>query len=146
MHTYADVEAVRVIKPAGIKKLLLEAWNRFRLPLAITEAHLHCDELEQVRWFKEIWDACCLVKHSGVPVKAVTAWSLLGAYDWASLLTKNEQIYECGVFDISNKVLRPTLTADLITSLADVGYYDHPLLNEKGWWHHNSRLIKAESV
>jgi dTDP-4-dehydrorhamnose reductase len=142
IHTYADVEAVRVKKPAGIKKLLLEAWGRFRLPLAITEAHLHCDETEQGRWFKEIWDGCCLVMEGGVNIKAVTAWSLLGAYDWVSLLTKNEQIYECGVFDISNNVLRPTLTAGLIASLASHGCYEHPLFEQKGWWHHNNRLIK----
>jgi dTDP-4-dehydrorhamnose reductase len=141
IHAYADVEAVRVKKPAGIRKLLQEAWDRFRLPLAITETHLHCDEVEQGRWFKEIWEGCCLAKQDGVHIKAVTAWSLLGAYDWVSLLTKKEGVYECGVFDISNNELRPTLTASLIASLASHGYCDHPLLHEKGWWHHNSRLI-----
>lgn len=141
IHEYADVEAVRVTKPAGIKKLLLEAWDRFHLPLAVTEAHLHCDEIEQGRWFKEIWDGCCLVKERGVNLKAVTAWSLLGAYDWVSLLTKNEQVYECGVFDISDNLLRPRLTAAIIRSLANEGHCEHPLFEQKGWWHYNSRLI-----
>jgi dTDP-4-dehydrorhamnose reductase len=142
-HVYADVEAVRVKNPAGIKRLLLEAWDRFHLPMAITEAHLHCDEEDQGRWFKEIWDACCLLKQTGVPVKAVTAWSLLGAYDWCSLLTKEELRYECGVFDVSDKVLRPTLTANLIALLAGGKPCNNPLFDEKGWWHHNSRLIKS---
>jgi len=146
IHAYADVEAVRAIKPAGIKKLLQEAWNRFHLPVAITEAHLNCDEIEQARWFKEIWDACCGAVRNGVEVKGVTAWSLLGAYDWESLLTKNEQVYESGVFDISNGIVQPTLTASLIASLARQGCCDHPLLNQKGWWHHNSRLIKAADL
>jgi dTDP-4-dehydrorhamnose reductase len=143
IHVYADVEAVRVKKPAGIGRLLVEAWDRFHLPLAITEAHLHCDEVQQGRWFKEIWDACCLARHRGLDLKAVTAWSLLGAYDWNSLLTKNEQVYEPGVFDISNNVLQPTLTASLIASLANQGFCDHPLLEQKGWWHHNDRFIKS---
>lgn len=142
IHTYADVEAVRAKKNIGVKRLLLEAWDRFRLPLAITEAHLHCDEVEQARWFKEIWDACCFVKQRGVALKAITAWCLLGAYDWVSLLTKNEQVYECGVFDSRNNILQPTLTAGLIASLASHGYCNNSLLNEKGWWHHNNRLIK----
>jgi dTDP-4-dehydrorhamnose reductase len=141
IHEYADVEAVRATNPAGIKKLLLEAWERFHLPLAITEAHLHCDEIEQGRWFKEIWDNCCLVKEHGVDMKAVTAWSLLGAYDWVSLLTKHEQVYECGVFDISTNILRPRLTAAIIRSLANEGVCDHPLFHQKGWWHNNGRLI-----
>ena len=143
IHSYADVEAVRVINPTGVKKLMQEAWNRFHLPLAITEAHLHCNEVDQGRWFKEIWDACCQVKQLGVNLKAVTAWSLLGAYDWNSLLTNNELFYESGVFDISNNVLQPTLTASLIASLTSQGYCDHPLLAQKGWWHHDDRLIKC---
>jgi dTDP-4-dehydrorhamnose reductase len=141
IHEYADVEAVRATKPAGVKKLLLEAWDRFHLPLAITEAHLHCNEIEQGRWFKEVWDSCCLVKECGVDLKAVTAWSLLGAYDWVSLLTRNEQVYECGVFDISDNILRPRLTAAIIRSLANQGFCEHPLFEQKGWWHYNSRLI-----
>lgn len=143
IHAYADVEAVRVKKITGIKKLLHEAWHRFHLPLAITEAHLSCDEVEQGRWFREIWDGCCMAKEEGIEVKAVTAWSLLGAYDWSSLLTKNQLVYECGVFDISSAFLRPTITANLIASLAKTGYCDDPLLLQKGWWHHNSRLIRC---
>jgi dTDP-4-dehydrorhamnose reductase len=146
IHAYADVEAVRVKKPAGIKKLIMEAWNRYRLPVAVTEAHLHCDEVEQGRWFKEIWDACCQVRQAGVDIKAVTAWSLLGAYDWNSLLTKHELVYESGVFNICNNVLQPTLTASLVASLSSQGYCDHPLLNEKGWWHHHDRLIKCNEL
>lgn len=144
IHTYADVEAVRVMKPAGIKKLLHEVWDRYHLPVAVTEVHLHCDEVEQMRWFKEIWDACCQVRQDGVNVKAVTAWSLLGAYDWNSLLTKNAHIYEAGVFDISNHALQPTLTAGLIATLAIQGYSDHPLLAHQGWWHRNDRFIKCK--
>jgi dTDP-4-dehydrorhamnose reductase len=139
VNEYADVEAVRVNRAAGVKELLMEAWDRYHLPLAITEAHLHCDEIEQGRWFKEIWDGCCIVKECGVNIKAVTAWSLLGAYDWISLLTKNEHIYECGVFDIKDNVLRPRLTAAIIRSLANEGYCNHPLFDQKGWWHYNTR-------
>lgn len=146
IHAYADVEAVRIIKPAGLKKLLQEAWHRFGLPIAITEAHLHCDEEDQGRWFKEIWDACCMARQSGVDIKAVTAWSLLGAYDWCNLLTKTELIYERGVFDVSENVLQPTLTATLIAQLANRGTCNHPYLDQKGWWHCNSRLIKTNDL
>ena len=142
-HRYADVEAVRVIKPWGIKKLLREAWHRYHLPIAVTEAHLSCEEADQMRWFKEIWDDCCRLKQEGIPVKAVTAWSLLGAWDWNSLLTKTAYAYETGVFDVSNNRLQPTLTADLIASLTNQGYSNHPLLLQKGWWHHPARFINS---
>lgn len=141
IHAYADVEAVRIIEPWGLRRLLREAWNRYHLPMAITEAHLSCDEGEQMRWFKDVWDACCQARQEGIPVKAVTAWSLLGSWDWNSLLTEMNHCYEAGVFDISNHTLQPTLTAGLIASLANQGYCDHPLLEQKGWWRQNGRFI-----
>src|SRR5690606_23566421 len=40
IHQYADVEAVRVPlnEATGLRPLLAEAWKRYRLPIAITEA------------------------------------------------------------------------------------------------------------
>ncbi len=134
-HVYADITAVRYIKPFGLKNLLTEAWSRYKLPIALTEVHLNCTREEQLRWFKEAWDVCCDLKEDGINIQAVTAWSLLGAFDWNSLLTKEDKNYESGVFDIQNNVLRPTALAKLIYSLNTNGTYEHPLINEKGWWH-----------
>ena len=134
-HSYADLTAVRFVQTAGLKTLLTEAWERYHLPIAVTEVHLNCSREEQMRWFKEAWDVCCGLTTIGIDIKAVTAWSLLGAFDWNSLLTRDEMKYESGVFDIRNNVLRPTALAKLITSLTTSGTFDHPLINEKGWWH-----------
>ena len=51
-HSYADVEAVRVCSEgvAGPKAIMHEVWERYGLPLAITEAHLGCTREEQLRW------------------------------------------------------------------------------------------------
>nr|MDQ6890386.1 dTDP-4-dehydrorhamnose reductase [Bacteroidota bacterium] len=97
--------------------------------------HMNCTREEQLRWFKEAWDNCSELKKEGVNIKAITAWSLLGAYDWNSLLTREEKHYETGVFDITKKILRPTAVAKLIRSLVKTGTYHHPVINEKGWWH-----------
>lgn len=145
-HVYVDTEAVRSVQTSGLQQLLTEAWERYHLPMAVTECHLNCTSDEQLRWFKEAWDTCCNLTKQGVNMKAVTAWALLGAYDWNSLLTKKALIYEAGVFDISNKVVQPTLTADLIASLASKGYSDHPLLAQKGWWHRSDRFIKRNAL
>ncbi|HVF91924.1 MAG TPA: family 1 glycosylhydrolase, partial [Blastocatellia bacterium] len=58
---YADVEAVRVLAEglSGPRKLMEEAWDRYKLPLAITEAHLGCTREEQLRWLQEVWTAAC---------------------------------------------------------------------------------------
>lgn len=66
-HAYADVEAVRVRAEgtAGPFALLGEAWRRYHLPLAVTEAHLGCTREEQMRWFLEVWDAARRLRGTG---------------------------------------------------------------------------------
>jgi dTDP-4-dehydrorhamnose reductase len=134
-HVYTDMAAVRAVRPDGLHSLLKEAWQRFQIPLALTEVHMNCTREEQLRWFKEAWDICCRLRKEKVNIKAITAWSLLGAFDWNSLLTVEEKIYETGVYDITKNALRPTAVAKLIHSLTETGDYHHPVLNEKGWWH-----------
>lgn len=142
-HKYADVEAVRVGKVTGIKKLLQEVWNRYQIPIVITEAHLSCTREEQMRWFKEVWDTSCALCKKNIPIQAVTAWSLLGSFNWNSLLTREDNYYESGVFDIRGQTLRSTALVKLIQSLSTKKAYHHPVLKEKGWWHRNDRFINC---
>lgn len=134
-HFYADTAAARSTKPAGLSSLLQEAWDRYHLPLALTEVHMNCTREEQLRWFYEAWNHCCELKKEGVTIKAITAWALLGAYDWDSLLTRDQSHYEAGVFDLTKNILRPTALAKLIKGLVKEGAYYHPLIKENGWWH-----------
>ena len=71
----------------GLEALLAEAWQRYGRPLAVTEAHLSCTREEQMRWLLEVWRAAGRLRDQGADVRAVTAWALLGAYDWDSLVT-----------------------------------------------------------
>lgn len=134
-HKYADVEAVRIIELAGLPVLLKEAWDRYKLPLAITENHLSCTREEQMRWFKETWESCCNLRQQGIDIKAVTVWSLLGAFDWNSLLTCDNNYYESGAFDITTKTIRKTALGKMVKAIATTGAYSHPVLSAKGWWH-----------
>ncbi len=143
---YADTEVVRANPAArsGFKMLATEIWERYNIPMAVTESHLHCTREEQLRWFKEIWDDATDLTRQGIPVKGVTAWALLGSFDWDTLLTKTGTQYESGVFDIKTFIgqLRPTALVYLIKKLATgVGEF-HPVLAEKGWWHDGPRTIK----
>ena len=145
-HLYADTEAVRTGHHEGLAVLLKEAWQRYQLPMAITECHLSCSREEQLRWLKETWESCCALKKQGIDLRAVTAWSLLGAYDWNSLLTAKNDHYEPGVFDISNNQVRMTALGKMIRSLATTGNYDHPLLGKKGWWHTKNKSSQKPAV
>jgi dTDP-4-dehydrorhamnose reductase len=136
-HVYADTEAVRVIQPEGVGNLLKEAWERFKLPMAITENHLSCTREEQMRWLNETWNACCKLRKENVDVRALTVWSLLGAYDWNSLLTQQNRFYESGVFTINKNKIRRTALANMVQGISTTGNYDHFVLNTKGWWNKN---------
>jgi len=141
-HAYADVEAIRVCSEgtAGPKAILKEVWERYHLPMAITEAHLGCTREEQMRWLKEVWDAAFTLKKDGVDVRAVTAWSAFGAFDWNSLLTCNDGCYEPGIFDLRAPAPRATALAHMSGALARGTEYDHPVLDSPGWWRRIDRF------
>ena len=140
---YADVEAVRVLAEgcAGPRALLREAWERYSLPLAVTEAHLGCTREEQLRWLKEVWDGAQSLREAGADVRAVTAWALLGSFDWDSLLTCARGHYEPGVFDLRSPRPRPTALASLLRELAGGVRPRHPVLDAPGWWRRLDRLL-----
>ncbi|HET6521125.1 MAG TPA: family 1 glycosylhydrolase [Geminicoccaceae bacterium] len=140
---YADLEAVRVVAEGvtGFENLVHEAWDRYHLPAAATEAHLGCTREEQLRWLKEIWDAALRLRSRGVDVRAVTAWALLGSYDWNTLLTRRSGYYEPGVFDVRAARPRPTALARMVRDLATAGDADHPALDAPGWWHRQDRFV-----
>jgi dTDP-4-dehydrorhamnose reductase len=143
-HRYADVEAVRAIEDvAGLRGLLEEAWQRYQLPLAITEVHLGCHREAQLRWLIDAWQTAQQLRERGVDLRAVTSWSLLGSFDWNSLCTRREGYYEAGAFDLSSGQPRPTAIAKALSALSRSQSYEHPALPARGWWNLSSRLIYA---
>ena len=143
-QAYADTEAVRAdgLREAelGWEPRLREAWERYRVPLAITEAHLGCDEPEeQLRWLMESWRAAKVLQEEGAEVRAVTAWALLGLNDWSTMLRERRDDYEPGAFDAREHPVRATELAAAIASLARNGDFSHPALQSPGWWRRQDR-------
>lgn len=134
--SYADIEAVRSgdIEADGPVKLLKAAWERYKIPMAITEAHLHCGREDQLRWINYILDAAKELKLEGIDIRGITIWSLLGAYGWDQLLTTEKRNYESGVFDVRAGSPRATAIAKMIKSIVRTGSYEHPVLGQSGWW------------
>jgi dTDP-4-dehydrorhamnose reductase len=140
---YADVEAARVRKRGivGHEGVLRMTGARYELPVAITEAHLGGPREEQARWFAEAWRATASARADGVDVRAVTAWSAFGAYDWDSLLTEERGSYEAGLFDVRGPEPRATPLAAVVRDFGREGKSSHPLLAGAGWWARESRLL-----
>jgi dTDP-4-dehydrorhamnose reductase len=139
----ADIETARVLATptAGIAPLLSETWDRYHLPLAITEAHIDANREDQLRWLLEIWEAAQQSRRNGVDVRAVTVWALLGSFDWNSLVTQCKGYYEPGPFDVRSPTPRPTAVAAMMRELSSGGALSHPVLRGQGWWRRPGRFL-----
>jgi dTDP-4-dehydrorhamnose reductase len=141
--TYVDAEAVRVKRleaDTGLEPRLREVWERYGIPLAITEVHHGCHRDEQLRWFAEVWETAKRLRGEGMDLRAVTLWSLFGNVDWRFLLTERNGHYDTGAFDIRAGAPRPTAVAQAAKAYAAGEDFDHPVLDSPGWWRRPRRL------
>ena len=138
----ADIEAVRVVGHSpGLEGALRACWDRYSISMAITEVHNGCTREEQMRWLDEAWRTAARLRAEGLQIEAVTVWSLLGAFDWDSLLTREAGHYESGVFDVRGCSARETALVPMIRTLAAGRVPSHPVLATSGWWRNHERLL-----
>lgn len=144
-HSYADVGAVdtgfaELIDP---EEIFSEAWNRYKTSIAVTECHTRGRREAQMRWLSQIWKSAQKLRAEGVDFEAVTAWSLIGTFDWHNLCTENENFYEPGIFDLRNPVKTPRETSMslMVKQLATEGEYHSPILDSLGTWKTPRRII-----
>jgi dTDP-4-dehydrorhamnose reductase len=140
---YVDAEAVRVKRledDTGIGPRLREAWERYGIPMAVTEVHHGCHRDEQMRWFAEVWKTSQSLREEGVDLRAVTLWSMFGNVDWRFLLTERHGFYDTGAFDARSGTPRPTVVARAAKAYARGEDFDHPVLDSPGWWRRPPRL------
>jgi dTDP-4-dehydrorhamnose reductase len=139
---FVDAEAVRVEAGgiAGIDCLLLEAWRRYKVALAVTEVHLGGAVQEQIRWLVEQWSAVLRVREEGVDCRALTIWALLGSFHWNHLVTHENGYYEPGVFDLSSGTPVVTELANIVEQITRGIKPSHPALSSAGWWRRQDRI------
>ena len=140
-QAFVDTEAVRVLEPPppGVAGVLREAWERYEIPVAITEAHNGSTREEQMRWIYDAWRTANQLRAEGIDVRAVTSWSLFGSSGWNTLLTSPGG-YEAGAYDVSSGRTRATAMVPLLRALAASVQPTHPVLSGKGWWRRDIRL------
>jgi dTDP-4-dehydrorhamnose reductase len=140
---HADIECPRVLATPtpGVGPLLQETWDRYGLPIAITEAHIDAKREDQLRWLVEMWNAAKKVQQGGADIRAVTVWALLGSYDWNCLVTECRGYYESGPFDVRSPQPRATAVATLMRELSSGRPLSHPVLQGQGWWRRPGRFF-----
>jgi len=139
---YVDLETVRVFGGGvgGFAARLREAHERYALPLALTEVHLGCTREEQMRWLLEAYRAALELRAEGADVRALTLWSAFGAFEWNSLLTRQEGHYESGLWDVRAPEPRATALVSMAQHIARGETPQHPVLETRGWWHRPERF------
>lgn len=121
---YADVaacDAPGVDRPT-VLSLIQEAWHTYGIPVALTEVHVDGDAGTRVAWWRNAIEATEAALRYGADVRAVTAWSLLGSFDWNTLCTSTGEWvdYEEGVFELSTGWPRETALAEVIRETSGV--------------------------
>ena len=146
IHQYADLGAVQVpgILSPTPSLLCTEVWNRYKIAIAITEVHQCGSREAQMRWLHQVWHESCELRKAGVDIRAVTAWSLLGTYDWHRLCTIDENFYESGIFDLRAPSGEPkeTVLAQMVKQYAADKEFTHPVLEKSGWWVRDKQNLK----
>lgn len=142
---YADIGAIDTGQAEMVtpENLFTEVWDRYHKPIAVTECHTRGHREAQMRWLNEIWQTANKLRSKKIQFEAVTAWSLLGTYDWHTLCQTDENFYEPGVFDLRHPHKRPFETglSKLVRELAHKGLSTSPLLSSEGTWKTQRRVL-----
>jgi dTDP-4-dehydrorhamnose reductase len=140
---HADIECPRVLATPtpGIGPLLQETWDRYGLPIAITEAHIDANREDQLRWLVEIWNAA---QEGAAERRRHPRRDRLGA---ARLLRlelpghRMPRLLRAGPFDVRGPQPRQTAVAHLMRELASGRPLSHPVLQGQGWWRRPGRFL-----
>jgi dTDP-4-dehydrorhamnose reductase len=119
---YADVAAADTPRAtqAPLSSLIEQAWQRYRIPIALTEVHIFGEPDEQSAWWHYALESAQSAAEKGADVRAITAWSLLGSFDWDTLCTSehSDLFYEPGAFHVGNGTPIETPLAAVIRQTA----------------------------
>ena len=139
---FVDVEAVRARDGvfSGFDGVLLDAWQRYRISVAITEVHLGGTTNDQIRWAAEAWQGVMNARLQGASCCAMTFWALLGSFYWDQLVTCENGHYEPGAFELQDDSPVATELAAVVQELAAGCAPSHPALAEPGWWRSEQRF------
>ena len=143
---YADVEAVRVSGYEGPAhhRILEEAWQRYGDARRADRGACRVHERRPAALVRQRVARRLGSRDSrGVDVRAVTMWSLLGSFDWNSLVTRDDNVYEVGAFDVRSAPPRRTALATLAQGLA-AGTPTDPLARQPGWWQRARRATDPD--
>lgn len=86
-------------KLAGLYNTVRDYWQRYRLPIMITETNCYGDDEKRREWLRFTVEDICKLRAEGVPVIGYTWWPLLDHLDWdGAMLHHIGRIHHVGIY------------------------------------------------
>ncbi len=133
--TFGNIALVDVDRRRlGLSRLLRAAWQRFALPMALSEVHVYGNEAERARWLLQRYADVIALRDEGVDIRAFGAWAAFGMVDWTSLLCEQQDRREDGLYTCvpGDAQPQPTLAAEALRGLCSGTL--PALAPNLGWW------------
>lgn len=86
-------------RPAPLRDLIVEYWDRYRLPCMLAETNIRGFASDRASWLKYTLEQCELAGDAGVPIDGHCWFPFVDSADWGSLLARAEGTVDpVGVF------------------------------------------------
>ncbi|HSL28993.1 MAG TPA: family 1 glycosylhydrolase [Anaerolineales bacterium] len=85
-----------------IEIVLRDAWERYHMPLMITETSSNGDVKARARWMDETLETVCSLREEGIPIIGYTWFPLFTMVDWSyrkGRLTLDKYLIHLGLYD-----------------------------------------------
>jgi beta-glucosidase/6-phospho-beta-glucosidase/beta-galactosidase len=137
-------------RPVPLAELIIEYWDRYRLPCMLGETNIRGFASDRVSWLKYTLEQCERARDAGVAFEGYCWFPFVDSADWASLLARAEGIVDpVGVYWLDEHYdRRPSsmsdayrLVASGATSSSLPAYRFRPPVSEwlQGWLPHMDR-------
>ena len=85
--------------PGALADLIVDYWDRYRLPCALTETNIRGYASDRASWLKYTLEQCERARDAGVPLEGYCWFPFVDSCDWDSLLSRSSgNVDPVGVF------------------------------------------------
>jgi beta-glucosidase/6-phospho-beta-glucosidase/beta-galactosidase len=93
--------------PGSLADLVVEYWNRYRLPCALGETNIRGFAPDRASWLKYTLEQCEIAERRGVPMDGYCWFPFVDSCDWNSVLVRNNgDIDPVGVYWLDGRLDR----------------------------------------
>jgi len=91
-------------KLSGLYKTARDYWERYQVPLMLTETSYYGDECERLQWLEQTINDVRKLRSEGVPMIGYTWWPLVDHIDWdGAMLHQIGRIHNVGIYQLQRE-------------------------------------------